>query len=479
MVVTAAQRVLKRSTYLVDHGFSSKMEDSLRSGVVDRMLVNSDQVLTMSDNFTPNIIHTNDIRRIIATSELDSTPVGEMLSRALDENTFIPRYQALMTRAREMMEEEMLYSPLLYRSQIADGVRNALKTPPQNRGEFLVQLDELLSIQQLMPETTSIITRIVRSRGQKILNRGRKRDYYDHHYKILYNFLQSSETDINKFRSALIREIQERGSSVGFSEQEVSDLLDIVEDIKSSAVRYHEVRLEQGRVEQALIARQPAGPQAFDGPWRDWWDEFYAARETVWESYFNDVNETLARIYRKRLLFDRENLPDASIIRPNGGVASLFDVARLFQHTPDQATSSFFRRNGMIIPKSEWVIHVQEQANMIARSVKADAVDLGYDSVSVGRIYDEAMESLRSSPEFESGMAARTTQLDDLDKEVSLYLRKRNAELPENFSERIDTWTRQMYAELRDELDGNRLRSFKARQFLENERGIAGRRPVT
>ena len=27
----------------------------------------------------------------------------------------------------------------------------------------------------------------------------------------------------------------------------------------------------------------------------------------------NDINVTLARIYRKRLLFDRENIPDISV----------------------------------------------------------------------------------------------------------------------------------------------------------------------
>ena len=292
-------------------------------------------------------------------------------------------------------------------------------------------------------------------------------DYYDHHYRILYDFLSSSEADIGKFRSALVREIQDRGGSVGFNEQEVVDLLDIVDDVKNSAAKYHETRIKQKAVEDALILTQPPGPQAFDGPWRAWWDDFYAAREAVWEGYFNDINGTLARIYRRRLMFDRGNLPDVSVVRPHSGVATLADVARLFQHTPDQATSSFFRRNGMMIPKSEWVTHVQEQANVIARSVKADAVDLGYDSGALGRIYDEAVDSLRSSPDFESGMAARTTQLNDFEKEVSLYLRKRNAELPPDFNQHVDTWSRQMYAELRDELDGSRLQTFKANQFLE------------
>ena len=478
-VLAAIHKVVSRSTYLVDNGFSARMEDAARSAVTDRGLIDPEQILTMSENFTPRIIHTNDIRKIIATSELDSTPVGEMLSRALDENTFIPQYTQLMARAREMMEEEMLYSPFLLRSQISSGVRDALKNPPQTRGEFLVQLDELLSIQQLIPETTSAITKIVQARGTKILHRARKRDYYDHHYKIMYDFLASAETDINKFRSALVREIGDRGSRVGFNEQEVADLLEIVEDIQNSAVAYHKVRLQQGVVERALMDEQPPGPQAFDGPWREWWDKFYAARESVWESYTNDINVTLARIYRKRLLMDRGNLPDASVVRPQGGAATLSDVARLFQHTPDQATSSFFRRNGMMIPKTEWVTHVQEQANVVARTLKADAVDLGYDSGAVGKIYDEAVDSLRSSPDFESGMAARTTQLEDLDKEVSLYLRKRNAEIPENFNEHVDTWSRQMYAELRDELDGDRLRTFKARQFLEMNEAllVEGRLP--
>ena len=478
-VTSAIQKVAGRSTYLIDNGFSAKMEDSARSGLTDRTLIDPERILTMSENFTPRIIHTNDIRKIIATSDLDSTPVGEMLSRALDEDTFIPQYPELMVRAREMMEEEMLYSPFLLRSQIASGVRDALKSPPQTRDEFLIQLDELLSIQGTIPETTSAITKIVQSKGKKILHRARKRDYYDHHYRIMYDFLTSAETDLSKFRSALVREIGDRGSTVGFDEQEIRDLLEIVEDVKTSAVKYHEVRLRVGQVEADLVSRQPPGPQAFDGPWRAWWDDFYAARESVWEDYYTDINVTLARMYRKRLLFDRENIPDVSVIRPRGGAATLADVARLFQHTPDQASSSFFRQNGMMIPRSEWVTHVQEQANVIARTLKADAVDLGYDSASVGRIYDEAVESLKSSPDFESGMAARTTQLDDLDKDVSLYLRKRNAELPENFSQHIDTWSRQMYAELRDELDGDRLRSFKARQFLEmnEELLVDGRLP--
>ena len=167
------------------------------------------------------------------------------------------------------------------------------------------------------------------------------------------------------------------------------------------------------------------------------------------------------------------------MVRPRGGAATLADVARLFQHTSDQATSSFFRQNGMMIPKSEWVTHVQEQANAIARTLKADAVDLGYDTGALGRIYDDAVESLRSSPDFESGMAARTTQMDDIEKEIQLYLRKRNAEIPPDFARHVDTWSRQMYAELRDELDGDRLRSFKARQFLENNGAllVEGRLP--
>ena len=101
-------------------------------------------------------------------------------------------------------------------------------------------------------------------------------------------------------------------------------------------------------------------------------------------------------------------------------------------------------------------------------------MDLGYDSGAVGRIYDEAVESLRSSPDFESGMAARTMQIDDLEKEVGLYLRKRKAELPEDFNRHVDTWSRQMYAELRDELDGDRLRTFQGQTVSGNERGVVG-----
>ena len=73
-------------------GLTPRMVDAVNSGATERTFVDPERILTMSEDFTPRIIHTNDIRKILATSELDSTPVGEMLSRALDEGTFIPQF---------------------------------------------------------------------------------------------------------------------------------------------------------------------------------------------------------------------------------------------------------------------------------------------------------------------------------------------------------------------------------------------------
>ena len=435
-------------------GLSQRWIQALKNRTTYTLLNNPDQLLTMHQDITPAIFQQADLHKMLAEADVQSGLLSDTLGKYIDSDQLVPQLDRIIAETKDLAAQETLVSSDAWRITLRQFANEMVQAPPPTtQEELLTRVDNLIEMQQTIPENVSDMLRVLRSKAEKNTNRQSKSAQYDDAWnKDIIPYLQSAEEALNEVRDALTSLIDRRADALGFPPDHITALRNIISDISHANEVYAKIRNDQLAVEQRLIPLRPEGADLFSAESSAWWDNWYRERNEVWTSGMDQLHAVMNRIYRARVQLG-EALPNT----PQVQHLTLNAIAHLFHSTPDQAGSSFFRpHNRMIIPRKEWVNQVYSRAQSLAESGQTPE-SLGWSRRAIGRVYDESMEVLYSHPDFEAGLSARTIPIDDFANRVRLYLTTKGFDYPENFSELTKQFGEEAFDDLRMVLDPQHL----------------------
>ena len=190
---------------------------------------------------------------------------------------------------------------------------------------------------------------------------------------------------------------------------------------------------------------------------RQWWNDFHAARDKVWNDAEGDLANNLAELLELGTQIESAPLPPPKSVI--GRPLTAADLAYLYRVSPAQLTNDIYLPELMALRgRAEFTARIRARAQRVGAQVGQSADELGYSVESVRAIYDVVLRRMRINPEAQNWYAPRFKQWESLRNELIAYSQRKNLVISPDSAVAVDRFAKAVYDELRsDERIGPRI----------------------
>ena len=288
-----------------------------------------------------------------------------------------------------------------------------LANPPRNLDEFLGDMQNISSLVEGTGERIHDYRRLTELRKAKLVV-GEMDDFEVGSAKLLAEYMETSETQLNRIMNQLVDNAQ----AAGLDETQLARLTDLdsvsrleLENILSTRNKIAEI--------EAIIPRTAKRKRN-----ERFWLQQRSQKSAIWDGF--DSNARKFKTLRLRAsrnfltsvdkpVFVPDFVPDVvTELTPN-------HLAYLYGSTGDDLYRGLTRvqHHATIRPREDFILHTVEQADAYATKLGKTAADLGFTDNAIGDVYDQMWRNLGIEPSILTPDSPTVLQLEEIRQELT------------------------------------------------------------